>query len=181
MKIVVTKIPEIKVIEYEKRIDSRGFSHSIYNKKELENAGIIFEYTEETIYSSAKAGTLYGIHFQNAPKAQTKLLYCIEGKGIDYAIDLRKNSPTYLSWISVELSAENRKQIYIPKGFGHAFISLQDNTRNVMRYDEPFDPRYSRQIAFNDPDIGIRYPIDNPILAPHDREAPFLRNSDMNL
>lgn len=181
MKITITKIPEVKIIEFEKRVDNRGFSHSVFNKKELENAGICFEYTEETIYSSTKAGTLYGIHFQNAPKAQAKLLYCIEGKGIDYAIDLRKDSPTYLNWVSVELSAENRKQIYIPKGFGHAFISLQDNTRNVMRYDKPFDPRYSRQIAFNDPDIGICYPIDNPILAPHDREAPFMKDSDLKL
>lgn len=133
------------------------------------------------MYCSAKAGTLYGIHFQNHPKPQAKLLYCIEGSGIDYAVDLRRNSPTYLQWVSVKLSASNRRQIYIPKGFGHAFISLEDNTRNVMRFDEPFDARYSRQIAYNDRNIGIQYPINDLILAPHDIHAPLLKDSDLNL
>lgn len=81
----------------------------------------------------------------------------------------------------MELSADNRKQIFIPKGFGHVFISLEDNTRNVMRYDEPFDSRYSRQIAYNDPEIRIEYPISNPILASHDINASLLTDSDLNL
>lgn len=181
MKIKSTEIQEVKIIEYEMKTDNRGFSYPLFNKRELVEAGINFNDTEEIVYFSEKAGTLYGIHFQNAPKAQAKLLYCIEGRGIDYAVDLRKNSPTYLQWISVELSADNRKQIFIPKGFGHVFLSLEDNTRNVMRFDEPFDPLYSRQIAYHDPDIGIEYPISPPILAPHDRNAPLLANSDVNL
>lgn len=81
----------------------------------------------------------------------------------------------------MELSADNRKQIFIPKGFGHVFISLEDKTKNVMRYDEPFDSRYSRQIAYNDPEIRIEYPISNPILAPHDMNAPLLLESDLNM
>lgn len=181
MKIENTKLKEVKVLEYDSRYDNRGFSYSLYCKEELEQAGIYFDYIEERVYSSEKAGTLYGIHFQNNPKAQTKLLYCIKGRGIDYAIDLRKNSPTYLQWVSVELSADNRKQIYIPKGFGHVFISLENDTWNVMRYDVPFDSRYSRQIAYNDPQIGIEYPIRNPILAPYDVNAPFLADSDVDL
>jgi len=181
LKVESTKLKEVKIIEYEQKYDNRGFSYSIYNKKELELAGINFEYVEERVYFSKKAGTLYGIHFQNNPKAQAKLLYCIKGRGIDYAVDLRKNSPTYLQWIGVELSADNRKQIYIPKGFGHVFISLTDNTINVMRYDEPFDSQYSRQIKYNDPKIGIEYPFNNPILAPHDINAPLLADSDLNL
>ncbi|MFT3983043.1 MAG: dTDP-4-dehydrorhamnose 3,5-epimerase [Lachnospiraceae bacterium] len=176
-----TDIQDVKIIECEKKTDNRGYSYPIYSKNELVKAGIFFEYTEEIVYFSEKAGTLYGIHFQNAPKAQAKLLYCIEGRGIDYAIDLRNGSLTFLKWISVELSADNRKQIYIPKGFGHVFISLQDNTKNVMRIDEPFDSNYSRQIAYNDPDIAIKYPIDTPILAPHDIHAPLLADSDLNL
>jgi len=181
MKVENADIQEVKIIEYQKKTDNRGFSYPIYNKMQLEKAGICFEYTQEIIYFSEKSGTLYGIHFQNAPKAQAKLLFCIEGRGIDYAVDLRKGSSTYLKWISVELSEDNRKQIYIPKGFGHVFISLQDNTRNVMRFDEPFDSLYSRQIAYNDPDIGIKYPIDTPILATYDINAPFLVDSDLNL
>jgi len=181
MKVNSTKLEEVKIIEYEPKYDNRGYSYSTFNKKELEQVGINFEYVEERVYLSEKTGTLYGIHFQNNPKAQAKLLYCISGRGIDYAVDLRKNSFTYLQWICVELSAKNRKQIYIPKGFGHAFISLEDNTKNVMRYDESFDCRYSRQIAYNDPEIRIEYPFNNPILAPHDINAPLLSDSDLNL
>jgi dTDP-4-dehydrorhamnose 3,5-epimerase len=176
-----TKLEEVKVIEYEQKCDNRGHSYSIYHKSDLEQAGIYFEYVEERVYVSEKAGTLYGIHFQNNPQAQAKLLYCIQGRGIDYAVDLRKTSSTYLQWIAVELSADNRKQIYIPKGFGHAFVSLVDNTKNVMRFDEPFDRRYSRQIAYNDPTINIKYPLDRLILAPHDVNAPLLANCDLNL
>ena len=181
MKIESTKLKDIKIIEYDSKFDNRGFSYCIYNKNELENAGINFEYIEERVYFSDKAGTIYGIHFQNNPKPQAKLLYCIKGRGIDYAVDLRKSSPTYLQWVGVELSAQNKKQIYIPKGFGHAFLSLEDGTMNVMRFDEPFDNRFSRQIAYNDPEIEIKYPINDPILAPHDRHAPKLGESDLNL
>jgi len=181
LKITETSLAEVKVIEYEVRTDNRGYSYAIYDKNELERAGIDFRYVEERIYYSAKAGTLYGIHFQNNPKPQAKLLYCISGRGIDYAVDLRRSSPAYRKWVGIEISAENKKQIYIPAGFGHAFLSLEDGTRNVMRFDEPFDSRYSRQIAYNDPEIGIRYPIVNPILAAHDIKAPLLKESDVNL
>lgn len=181
MKIECTKLKDVKLIEYEIKTDNRGFSYSIYNKSELEQAGIYFEYAEERVYFSEKAGTLYGIHFQNNPKPQTKLLYCIKGRGIDYAVDLRKHSPTYLEWVGVELSAENKRQIYIPKGFGHAFISLEHGTMNVMRFDQPFDNQFSRQIAYDDPAVGIKYPMRDPILAPHDRNAPMLSESDLNL
>lgn len=176
LKVVSTDLEEVKIIEYESNSDNRGLSYPIYSRNELEKEGIYFDYIEEYMYCSTKLGTLYGIHFQNNPKAQAKLLYCIKGRGIDYAVDLRKDSPTYLKWVSVELSEDNRKQIYIPKGFGHAFISLEDDTRNVMRFDERFDPHYSRQIAYNDPQIGILYPINTPILAPHDINAPILEN-----
>ena len=181
MKVYSTAIPEVKIIEYGKKKDNRGFSYTIYNKEAMEESGIYFEYKQENVYYSEKAGTLYGIHFQNNPKAQAKIIYCIAGKGIDYAVDLRKESSTYLKWVSVTLSADDGKQIYIPKGFGHAFISLAEGTRNVMRFDEPFDARYSRQIAYNDPAIGLVYPLSEVILAEHDVKAPLLVESDVNL
>ncbi|WP_167959293.1 dTDP-4-dehydrorhamnose 3,5-epimerase family protein [Anaerosporobacter faecicola] len=181
MKIYDTKLKEVKIIEYEKKTDSRGFSYSIFDKKELLEAEIYFEHQQERIYYSEKAGTLYGIHFQNAPKAQTKLLYCIAGRGIDYAVDLRKESSTYLQWVGVELSAENHRQIYIPKGFGHVFLSLEDHTKNVMRFDEAFDPKYNRQIAYDDPQIHIEYPIKPIVLAEYDRKAPNLENCDIHI
>ena len=181
MKVYSTKLTEVKIIEYEQNEDNRGYSYPIYNRRELEKAGIYFEYCMEKVYCPKSAGTLYGIHFQNKPKAQTKLLYCMAGRGMDYAVDLRNYSKTYLQWVSVELSEENRKQIYIPEGFGHAFISLEDNTKIVMRYDEPFDERYSKQLRYDEPLIDIKYPFARPILAQHDLNAPFLRECDINL
>jgi len=181
MKIYSTRIPDVKIIECDQKQDNRGISFSSYNRSELENNGIDFDYKMENIYNIKKSGTLYGIHFQNNPKAQTKMVYCLKGSGIDYAIDLRKSSDTYLQWVSVELSEKNRKQIYIPKGFGHAFISLEDNTINVMRFDEPFDSRYSKQLRYDDPHIKIVYPFQNPILAVHDENAPYLNDCEIDL
>lgn len=181
MKVIDTKLSEVKIIEYELKETNRGYSYPLYDKFALKRAGIEFENNFENVYDSLKAGTLYGIHFQNQPMGQAKLLYCIEGEGIDYAIDLRKNSPTYLQWISVEMSAKNRRQIFIPSGFGHAFISLVDHTRNVMHFDIAFDSRYSRQLHYDEPGIGITYPFEHPILAPHDVNAPYLDECDINL
>ena len=178
MKISDTELKEVKIIEYAEEYDNRGMSYYNYSRRELELIGVSFDLLEAKVYSPKKAGTLYGIHFQNNPKAQSKLLYCVQGKGLDYAIDLRRDSHTYLKWVSVELSAADRKQIFIPKGFGHIFLSLEDDTKVVMCIDEYFDSRYSRQIAWDDKMIGIKYPIEVSILAPHDIKAPSLMDSD---
>ena len=181
IKVTPLEIKEVIVLEYEECKDSRGLSVSTFSKKELEKVGIVTEFLEESIYCPQKAGTLYGIHFQNKPVEQTKLLYCIKGRGLDFAIDLRRDSNTYKKWVCVELSSENRKQIYIPKGFGHAFLSLEDNTRVVMKIDNYFHPNYRKGIAWNDPELNITFPIENPILAQHDVDAPFLKDSECDL
>lgn len=181
MNICSTRLAEVKIIEYDRKEDNRGYSYPVFDRKELLKAGIDFEYNIGKIYCPKKAGTLYGIYFQNKPVEQAKLLFCIKGRGIDYAVDLRSSSETYLQWTSIELSEESRKQIYIPKGFGHAFISLEDNTQIVMCYDEPFDKRYSRQLRYDEPQIGIQYPFKCPVLAPHDENEPFLNNCAIDL
>ena len=124
---------------------------------------------------------MYGIHFQNHPKVQTKLLFCIKGRGLDFAIDLRQNSATYKKWVSVELSAQNRNQIYIPAGFGNAFLSLEDDTQIVMRIDNYFDAALSRTITYADRELNIAFDVLKPILSEQDKNAPTLMNSDCNL
>lgn len=181
LKATPTDLPEVQILEYEKKFETRGCSYSIFSRRELSEVGIDADFVEENVYCPKKAGTLYGIHFQNNPMAQAKLLYCTKGRGLDYAIDLRKDSKTYKQWVCVELSSDNRKQIYIPKGFGHAFLSLEDNTNVVMRIDNYFQQIYRRGIAWNDTDLCITYPIDKPTLAQHDIAAPFLKDSDCNL
>ena len=181
MNVTETNLKGVLILTYDEKYDNRGYKYNNFSKDELAQHGIIFDCVEETMYCPEKAGTLYGIHFQNNPAPQSKILYCIKGRGLDYAIDLRKDSPTYLEWASVELSEKNHKQIYIPKGFGHVFLSLEDDTKVVMRIDEYFNHNYSRQIAWDDEQINIQYPVENPILAWHDVIAPKLFESDLNL
>ncbi len=181
LTVTPTDLPEVLILEYEKHYEIRGSSYSNFSRCELHDAGINMAFVEENVYCPEKAGTLYGIHFQNNPMAQAKLLYCTRGRGLDYAIDLRKASKSYKRWVCVELSPENRTQIYIPKGFGHAFLSLEDNTNVVMRIDNYFHPKYRSGIAWNDPDLNIAFPITKPILAQHDMDAPCLKDSDCNL
>lgn len=181
LKVTSLKLKEVLLLEYDSTEDNRGISYSTLSKRDLKEVGITTEFIEENVYCPKKAGTLYGIHFQNNPLAQTKLLHCIKGSGLDFAIDLRRNSNTYKQWTCVEVTAENRKQIYIPKGFGHVFLSLEDNTSVVMKIDNYFHPEYRRSISFLDPELNITVPNDNPILSQKDFEAPFLKDSDCNL
>ena len=181
LKATPTHIPDVLILEYEKYFEIRGCSYSNFSRRDLNEVGIETDFVEENVYCPKKAGTLYGIHFQNNPMAQAKLLYCTRGSGHDFAIDLRKDSKTYKQWVCVELSSDNRKQIYIPKGFGHAFLSKEDNTNVVMKIDNYFHQKYRREIAWNDPDLNITFSIDKPILAQHDIEAPFFKDSDCNL
>jgi dTDP-4-dehydrorhamnose 3,5-epimerase len=180
LRVTQTALSEVLILEYDNHLELRGNTYANFSKRELDSLGIRDDFAEENVYCPQKAGTLYGIHYQNNPMAQVKLLYCTKGRGLDFAVDLRKNSKTYKQWICVELSSENRKQIYIPKGFGHAFLSLEDNTHVVMKIDNYFQPEYRRGIAWNDPELNIAFPVDNPILAQHDIEAPFLKDSDCN-
>lgn len=176
-----TEISEVRVLQYDEQSNARGTSHPLYHQQELESQGISMPAFEQRMYHAKKAGTLYGIRFQNEPRAQNKLVYCFRGRGIDYAVDLRKSSPTYLKWTCVELSAENNRQVYIPKGFGHAFLALEDNTCMVCCFDEPYDDRFSRVLAWNDAEVGILYPVPDPILTGADAAAPFLTDCDIRL
>ncbi len=181
LKVIRTRLAEVMVLEYDMAQDNRGSSHKIFSRQELKEAGIAVEFIEETIYCPTKKGTLYGIHYQNHPMAQTKLLYCIKGRGLDFAIDLRRRSKTYKQWVCVELSPQNRKQLYIPAGFGHAFLSVEDNTEVVMKIDRCFYPDYRRAIAYHDSELNVDFPVENPILSDMDSHAPFLKDSSCNL
>lgn len=181
MRVMKTSLDEVLVLECKEKRDNRGFYTVTYSEEEYAEGGIEFHCVEERTYHVEKAGTLFGIHFQNQPMAQAKILYCTNGSGWDYAVDLRKNSPTYKKWTCVDLNGSIGRQIYIPKGFGHAFLSKEDNTCIVMRIDEYFDERYSRQIAWNDEELAIPFPVVEPILAQHDVVAPRLWESDCNL
>lgn len=173
-------LPGVRVIEPVYFEDFRGYYCESYSARSLHEVGIDDVFVQDNHFLSLKRGTIRGIHFQNDPYPQAKLIRCTRGSLFDVAVDLRKGSPTYKKWVSVILSAENRKQLYIPRGFGHICMSLVDDTEGQYKVDAPYMPEFDRAIAWNDEEIGIQWPPIAPIVSPKDEKAPTLVMSDVN-
>ncbi|MCC0725548.1 dTDP-4-dehydrorhamnose 3,5-epimerase [Clostridioides sp. ZZV14-6045] len=180
MKVTDLGLEGVKLIEPIVHEDFRGYYMESYSLRSFWDVGIKTTFVQDNHLLSLKKGTIRGIHFQNMPKAQAKLVRCTKGKIMDFAIDLRKSSPTYKKWISVELSADNKKQIFIPKGFGHACISLVDDTEIQYKVDELYHPELDRAILWNDPEFNIDWGMESIIVSEKDKNAPYLKNSDVN-
>lgn len=171
-----TALPGVFLIEPTVFEDHRGFFMESYNKREFDDIGINIEFVQDNHSYSAKPHVLRGIHFQLEPKAQTKLVRCIKGAIYDVVVDLRKGSPTFLKHIGVILSEYNRLQLLVPKGFGHAILTLTPDVEILYKVDEYYSPEHDRSIRWDDPDLGIKWPVSNPILSEKDRNAPFLKD-----
>ena len=180
MKIIPTTIKEVLIIESDVFEDHRGWFVETYNKKKLAELGISADFVQDNCSFSKTKGVLRGLHFQNQPHSQAKLIACTKGVALDVAVDLRRNSPTYKKWVSVELTEMNRKQLLIPRGFAHGFLALTDNTEIRYKMDNFYDKESDRSIRFDDPEIGIIWGNDNPVLSEKDRNAPVLKDSDIN-
>jgi len=173
MKITETKLKGVYVVEPQVFGDGRGWFMETYSKKKTPR--IACDFVQDNQSYSVQKGTLRGIHFQRPPMEQAKLLRCTRGALMDFAVDLRPDSETYKQWISVELTAENKKQLFIPRGFGHAFLTLTDNTEIQYKADNYYSPEHDRSILWSDPELGIDWGIDNPIVSEKDKTAPLLR------
>lgn len=180
MKITPTKIKDVLVIEPDIFEDNRGWFFESYNQKKLAAAGINSNFIQDNRSFSKMKGTLRGLHLQNSPFSQAKLVSCTRGAVLDIAVDLRKNSPTYKEWYSIELTEENKKQLFIPHGFAHGFLTLVDNTEFIYKVDNDYDKQSERSIRFDDPEIGIDWGDMNPLLIDRDKDAPFLKDCDIN-
>lgn len=180
MKIINTDLPEVKLIEPQVFGDNRGWFYESYNYEKLKELGIETVFLQDNRSFSAEKGTLRGIHFQKTPHAQTKLICCTKGEILDVAVDLRKGSPTYLKWISAVLTEENKRMLYIPKGFGHGFVTLTDNVEVLYKVDGYYNKESDRSIRFDDKDIGVDWGVTDPVLSDKDKNAPFLRDSDVD-
>ena len=178
--VVNTNIEEVKIIEPKVFCDDRGSFNEVFSTRALKNAGIDFTPVQENCAYSKKAGTIRGVHFQNEPYAQAKLVRCTKGRVLDFAIDLRKGSPTYLKYVSIELTAENKKQLFIPKGFAHAVISLIDETEIEYLVDNLYEPTSDRSISPLDKELNIEWGFDDLVLSDKDKNAPLLKESDCN-
>ncbi|MEG1991429.1 MAG: dTDP-4-dehydrorhamnose 3,5-epimerase, partial [Christensenella sp.] len=157
---------------------NRGWFMETYSKPKFEAMGITCEFVQDNQSYSAQKGTLRGLHFQTNPMAQSKLLRCTRGRILDVAVDIRKNSPTYKKWYAVELTAENKKQFFMPKGMAHGFVTLSDDVEVQYKVDTVYAPQCDRSIRFDDPEIGVDWGIANPILSEKDLKAPLLADSD---
>jgi len=174
MKIIRSIFEKVKLLELSTSEDSRGVMHITYNEQDLSGLGISFRVKEYRVYAMPVKGTFFGIHFQDSEFPQSKLVSVIQGKGVDYIVDLRPGSKTYKQWEAVELCSDNARAVYIPEGFGHAFLSLEDNTIQQFAIDAYFIAGYTKQINYREPQIGLRLPLDNIILSDYDRNARFL-------
>ena len=176
MKINKTKLDGVVIIEPDVFGDNRGFFMESWNKKKMEEVGLYYDFVQDNHSKSTVKGTLRGIHFQKGDKAQAKLVRCVKGAVLDVAVDLRQNSPTFKQWGGVELSEENKKQLLIPRGFGHGFVTLTDDVEFLYKADNYYAPEADAGIRWNDQDVGVEWGVENPILSEKDKKNPFLKD-----
>lgn len=182
MKAIETSIPGVIIIETDVFGDHRGYFTETYNKLKYVDLGITTEFVQDNMSFSAQKGTLRGLHWQNPPHAQAKLVYCTKGKVIDVAVDIRKGSPTFGKWVSVELSAENHRQFFIPRGFAHGFLTLTDNVEFRYKCDNMYMKSSEGRMRYDATEVAVDWGIllngIDPVLSEQDKEGPNLSNSD---
>lgn len=178
MNFIKTDVLNVYVLEPKIFGDSRGWFMESWSKRTMEEAGLFYDFIQDNQSYSAKKGTLRGLHFQKSADSQAKLVRCTHGAVFDVAVDLRKGSPTYKKWAGVELSAENKRQFLIPRGFAHGFLTLTDNVEFQYKADNFYTPASDRNIRWNDPEIGVNWGIKDPILSEKDQKAPSFAESD---
>ncbi|PRO65839.1 dTDP-4-dehydrorhamnose 3,5-epimerase [Alkalicoccus urumqiensis] len=178
MKVIETDINDICIIEPAVFGDQRGWFMESYSYEKLKKEGTDFNFIQDNHSFSAQKGVLRGLHFQQNPKAQTKLIRCTRGKILDVAVDIREGSPTYLKWIAVVLSEENKKQLLVPKGFAHGFVTLTENVEVQYKVDNGYSPEHDCSIRYDDPQLDIDWGIINPLLSEKDSQAPLLKDCE---
>lgn len=154
--------------------DERGYFMETYKKEDFERAGIKGEMVQQNT-SSSKKGVLRGLHFQREPHAMAKLVGCVSGEILDVGVDIRKDSPTFGKYVSEVLSGENCKMLYLPRGFAHGFLALSDEALVTYLVDSEFAPEAEGGLVWNDPDVGIDWPMKDPIIKERDRKWPRLK------
>jgi dTDP-4-dehydrorhamnose 3,5-epimerase len=175
MKRVETKLDGVFILEPTVFGDSRGFFMESYNRRAFREVGITLEFVQDNHSLSEAAGIVRGLHYQSEPMAQNKLVRVLTGAIYDVAVDIRPDSPTFGHWVGVVLSEENKRQLFVPKGFAHGFCTLVPNTQVLYKVDQYYSPEHDRGILWNDPDLGIDWPVRNPKLSEKDKNLPLLR------
>jgi len=164
MLFIESKLEGAYLLEIEPINDNRGFFTRTFCVNEFKNNGLCTNFVQQNLSYNKKKGTLRGLHFQEAPYAETKLIQCVNGEIYDVIVDIRENSDTYMQWEAFLLNSENRKIVYVPKGFAHGFLTLTDNCSVIYMVDEFYAPGSERGIAYNDKRLNIKWPIKKNII-----------------
>jgi dTDP-4-dehydrorhamnose 3,5-epimerase len=175
MNFIKTALDGVYIVEPKVFSDHRGFFMESWSKRVFKDAGLHYDFVQDNHSLSTEKGTLRGIHFQKGDKAQAKLVRCARGAVLDVAVDLRPTSPTYKKWVAVELSAENFRQVLIPRGFGHGFVTLTDDVEFLYKADNPYAPEADGGIRWNDPELSVNWGIEQPILSEKDQNNSLLK------
>jgi dTDP-4-dehydrorhamnose 3,5-epimerase len=177
VQVLETGLPGVVVIEPARLGDERGFFSESWNRRRMAEAGLDIAFVQDNHSLSHQPGTLRGLHFQAPPHAQAKLVRCGRGALFDVAVDIRHDSPTYGQWTGVELSFENGRQLLIPEGFLHGFVTRQPETEVIYKCSDYYAPDCDGAVRFDDPDLGIGWGLDgDPVLSDKDAAAPRLRD-----
>lgn len=180
MEFIKALIPDVILIKPKVFGDERGFFMETYKKPLFAANNINEEFIQDNHSKSAK-GVLRGLHYQLNPKAQGKLVRCVSGAVFDVAVDIRRDSPTFGKWAGFELSATNKHMLWIPPGFAHGFLTLEDNTEFLYKTTNGYAPELDRGIKFDDPAIGIDWPqISGLLLSEKDKQQPLLKDAEIN-
>ena len=179
MKVIKTEIPDVLIIEPKVFGDERGFFYESFNKKNFEEAtGVTAEFVQDNHSKSAK-GVLRGLHYQ-IKQAQGKLVRVVSGEVLDVAVDIRRSSKSFGKWVGVVLSAENKKQMWIPQGFAHGFVVLSDTAEFLYKTTDYYSPKYERCIRWDDADLSINWQLDkSPLVSDKDAEGASLKEADI--
>lgn len=184
MKLTKTKIDGVVIIEPDVFGDNRGWFMETYNEEKFKELGIDCKFVQDNMSYSAVKGTLRGLHYQKEPYCQSKLVRCTKGKVIDVAVDIRKGSPTYGEWVSVELSEENKKMFFMPKGMAHGFLTISDEVEFQYKVDNLYNKESEGGIRYDDPTVNVDWGSllngIKPILSSKDEVLPTLEECDAN-
>jgi dTDP-4-dehydrorhamnose 3,5-epimerase len=172
MKIVGTELPGVFTLEIEPQLDERGMFARLWCRNELERAGLQTDVAQSSVSFNLRKGTLRGLHFQVPPHDEVKIVRCTRGAIFDVALDLRRSSPTFKRWIALELSADNRRAVYIPSGCAHGFQTLVPETEVFYQISTFYVPEAARGVRWNDPAFGIQWPEDDRIISVRDQSYP---------
>lgn len=173
----MTDLPGVVTVELDEFTDERGTFMETYDSKAFAALGIATAFVQDSFSSSRLAGTVRGLHFQTAPRAQDKLVRVTKGRLFDIVVDIRPDSDRYQHWIGLELAAGDRRQILIPKGFAHGFCTLEPDTEIAYKMSDHFSPEHYTGIRWNDPELAIEWPVteDEAVVSARDRQLPLLR------